>query len=175
MIQHGAEKIINSSISMMVDEDIDEIIKNGEDRTKELNSKYAGLDLDALNSFKSESLINTWEGEDFAAKRNKLIWIEPAKRERKGNYSIDQYYRDNMKMSAPKSDKPKVPRPPKQIHINDFQFFPPRLVELQNREYDHHLRSQNYVVPAREPEEGETAEEVEAERAEEQERINNGK
>ncbi|KAL1410183.1 chromatin remodeling complex Adenosinetriphosphatase [Vanrija albida] len=173
MIQHGAEKIINSSISMMVDEDIDEIIKNGEDRTKELNSKYAGLDLDALNSFKSESLINTWEGEDFAAKRNKLIWIEPAKRERKGNYSIDQYYRDNMKMSAPKSDKPKVPRPPKQIHINDFQFFPPRLVELQNREYDHHLKAQNYVVPAREPEEGETAEDVEAERAEEQERINN--
>jgi SWI/SNF-related matrix-associated actin-dependent regulator of chromatin subfamily A member 5 len=39
---------------------------------------------------------------------------------------------------ATKSDKPKVPRPPKQVHINDFQFYPARLVELQNREYDAH-------------------------------------
>jgi SWI/SNF-related matrix-associated actin-dependent regulator of chromatin subfamily A member 5 len=70
-----------------------------------------------------------------------MIWIEPAKRERKGNYSIDQYYRDNMKVGGPKVEKPKVVRPPKQVHINDFQFFPPRLVELQNREYDAHLVS----------------------------------
>jgi SWI/SNF-related matrix-associated actin-dependent regulator of chromatin subfamily A member 5 len=69
-----------------------------------------------------------------------MLWIEPAKRERKGNYSIDQYYRDNMRVGGPatKSDKPKVPRPPKQVHINDFQFYPARLVELQNREYDAH-------------------------------------
>jgi SWI/SNF-related matrix-associated actin-dependent regulator of chromatin subfamily A member 5 len=67
-----------------------------------------------------------------------MIWIEPAKRERKGNYSIDQYYRDNMKVGGSKPDKPKVPRPPKQVHINDFQFYPARLVELQNREYDAH-------------------------------------
>jgi SWI/SNF-related matrix-associated actin-dependent regulator of chromatin subfamily A member 5 len=67
-----------------------------------------------------------------------MLWIEPAKRERKGNYSIDQYYRDNMKVGGSKPDKPKVPRPPKQVHINDFQFYPPRLVELQNREYDAH-------------------------------------
>lgn len=174
MIQHGAEKIINSSTDMMVDDDIDEIIRRGEDKTQELNKKYQGLDLDALNNFRSESLINQWEGEDFAAKRKSMIWIEPAKRERKGNYSIDQYYRDNMKVGPSKPDKPKVPRPPKQVHINDFQFFPPRLVELQNRESDAHLKSQNYIVPARPVEEGETAEEVEAERAEEQERINNG-
>ncbi|EIW69137.1 hypothetical protein TREMEDRAFT_68987 [Tremella mesenterica DSM 1558] len=173
MIQHGAEKIINTSQSMLIDDDIDEIIKRGEEKTQELVSKYAGLDLDALNNFKSESLVNTWEGEDFAHKRKGLIWIEPAKRERKGNYSVDQYYRDNLKLTASKPDKPKVVRPPKQVHINDFQFFPPRLVELQNREFDAHRKAQKYVVPTREPEEGETAEEVEAERVEEQERINN--
>ena len=54
---------------MMIDEDIDDIIKKGEDKTAELNSKYAGLDLDALNNFKSESMVNTWEGEDFAGAR----------------------------------------------------------------------------------------------------------
>lgn len=105
-----------------------------------------------------------------------MIWIEPSKRERKGNYSIDQYYRDNMKLSGSSGPpKPKVVRPPKQVHINDFQFYPPRLVELQNREYDVHLKNQNYVVPVREPEEGETKEDVEKEKEEEQERINNGK
>ncbi|KAK8861335.1 hypothetical protein IAR55_002154 [Kwoniella newhampshirensis] len=172
MIQHGAEKIINNKESMLIDDDIDEIIRRGEEKTAEINSKYAGLDLDALNNFKSESMVNSWEGEDYTTKRKNLIWIEPAKRERKGNYSIDQYYRDNLKTGGPKVDKPKIIKAPKQVHINDFQFYPPRLVELQNREFDAHRKAQNYVVPGREPEEGETAEQVEAERKEEQERIN---
>jgi SWI/SNF-related matrix-associated actin-dependent regulator of chromatin subfamily A member 5 len=50
---------------MLIDDDIDEIIKRGEDKTAELQSKYQGLDLDALNNFKSESMVNQWEGEDF--------------------------------------------------------------------------------------------------------------
>ena len=53
----------------MIDDDIDDIIRKGEDKTAELNSKYAGLDLDALNNFKSESMVNQWEGEDFAGAR----------------------------------------------------------------------------------------------------------
>ncbi|KAI9632312.1 SNF2 family N-terminal domain-containing protein [Dioszegia hungarica] len=177
MIQHGADKIINASNNMLIDEDIDEIIRRGEDKTAELQKKYADLDLDALNNFKSESMVNQWEGEDYTGKRPKgMIWIEPAKRERKGNYSIDQYYRDNLKTggpSAPKTDKPKIARPPKQVNIHDFQFYPMRLVELQQKEYDAHMKAQNYVVPAREPEAGETAEQVEKERLEEQEKINN--
>jgi SWI/SNF-related matrix-associated actin-dependent regulator of chromatin subfamily A member 5 len=148
MIQHGAEKIINTSQSMMIDDDIDEIIRRGEEKTAELNSKYKDLDLDALNNFKSESLVNQWEGEDYTGKRKNMIWIEPAKRERKGNYSIDQYYRDNLKTggsSAPKTDKPKVVRGPKQVQINDFQFYPPRLAELQNREFDAHQVSRPWL------------------------------
>jgi SWI/SNF-related matrix-associated actin-dependent regulator of chromatin subfamily A member 5 len=54
--------------SMMIDEDIDEIIRKGEEKTAELNSKYADLDLDALNNFKSESMVNQWEGEDYTGK-----------------------------------------------------------------------------------------------------------
>jgi SWI/SNF-related matrix-associated actin-dependent regulator of chromatin subfamily A member 5 len=50
---------------MLIDDDIDEIIKRGEEKTQSLQSKYQGLDLDALNSFKSESMVNQWEGEDF--------------------------------------------------------------------------------------------------------------
>lgn len=53
---------------MMIDDDIDAIIQRGEEKTANLNKKYAGLDLDALNSFKSESMVNQWEGEDYANK-----------------------------------------------------------------------------------------------------------
>lgn len=54
--------------SMLIDDDIDAIIRRGEERTAELNAKYQGLDLDALNNFRSESLVNQWEGEDYTAK-----------------------------------------------------------------------------------------------------------
>jgi SWI/SNF-related matrix-associated actin-dependent regulator of chromatin subfamily A member 5 len=57
---------------MLIDDDIDEIIRRGEEKTAEINSKYAGLDLDALNNFKSESMVQTWEGEDFAGKVSHL-------------------------------------------------------------------------------------------------------
>lgn len=53
---------------MMIDEDIDAIIRRGEEKTVELNKKYADLDLDALNNFKSESMVNQWEGEDYTGK-----------------------------------------------------------------------------------------------------------
>lgn len=57
----------------MIDEDIDEIIRKGEEKTAELNSKYADLDLDALNNFKSESMVNQWEGEDYTGKVRPFI------------------------------------------------------------------------------------------------------
>lgn len=62
---------------MLIDDDIDDIIRKGEEKTAELNSKYAGLDLDALNSFKSESMVNTWEGEEFGP--NKVSTVSHTK------------------------------------------------------------------------------------------------
>lgn len=43
-----------------------------------------------------------------------LNWIQPAKRERKANYAVDDYYREALRVSA-KPPQPKAPRPPKQI------------------------------------------------------------
>ena len=65
MIQHGADKIINNRESMIVDEDIDEIIRKGEEKTTALNSKYEGLSLDALTNFQSELNAKTWEGQEY--------------------------------------------------------------------------------------------------------------
>jgi hypothetical protein len=53
---------------MMVDHDIEAIIARGEERTAVLNQKYEGLNLDDLSNFKSENMIQTWEGEDFQNK-----------------------------------------------------------------------------------------------------------
>jgi SWI/SNF-related matrix-associated actin-dependent regulator of chromatin subfamily A member 5 len=114
MIQHGAEKIINSVESMEVQDDIDDIIKRGEARTQELNSKYAQLNFDDLQIFKSETTTN-WEGEEYGKKKIGLTWIEPSKRERKTNYSVDTYYRDAMRTGPGRPIGSKNRGGPKQV------------------------------------------------------------
>ena len=49
----------------MINEDIDLIIQHGEERTAQLNSKYEGLNFDDLNNFKSDSMLQQWDGENF--------------------------------------------------------------------------------------------------------------
>ncbi|KAJ9128074.1 hypothetical protein QFC24_000365 [Naganishia onofrii] len=173
MIQHGAEKIINNRESMTIDDDIDEIIRKGEEKTTALNSKYEGLSLDALTNFQTELSTKTWEGQDYTTnKPRNMLWIEPAKRERgPTNYSVDQYYSAALKTSAPKEDKPKVPRAPKQIELNWWHFYPPRLAEYQKRETAVFKRENN--IKATRPTVGGdiTEEQADAIQAEEQELI----
>ncbi|PWY99737.1 putative ISW2-ATPase component of a two subunit chromatin remodeling complex [Testicularia cyperi] len=167
MIQHGAEKIISAGNDMSINEDIDAIIHRGEERTQAIQAKYQGLNLDDLNNFRSDTVYN-WEGNDFSERKPLgQLWIEPSKRERKANYSIDDYYRDAMRVGT-KPAQPRAPRAPKQININDFQFYPARLAELQERETAAYQRSVGYRVPLREAGEDETPEDVESERQREQ-------
>ncbi|WFC98297.1 hypothetical protein MYAM1_001022 [Malassezia yamatoensis] len=173
MIQHGAEKIINAKESLNVQDDIDEIISRGEERTAELQRKYQQFNnLDELTNFKSESgTAYEWEGEQFGNKRKAGtgIWIEPSKRERKQNYSIDSYYRNAMR-STSKPAAPKAPRAPKQVSTAEWQFYPPRLIELQERETAAYQRSIGYQVPKPEVKDGDEAA-AEERRAQEQKRI----
>ncbi|UZJ52017.1 hypothetical protein CBS101457_001337 [Exobasidium rhododendri] len=172
MIQHGAEKIISSEYNLLIDEDIDEIIRKGESRTSALQDKYQSLNLDDLHNFKSESTLE-WEGQDF---RNKGVasrggfWIEPSKRERKSavSYSVDDYYREAM--STKKPSAPKAPKAPKQIIINDYQFYPAELVDLQKRETAAYQKSIGYKVPSKSGD-GIDEEVAEEERKKEQEFI----
>lgn len=46
-----------------------------------------------------------------------MFFLEPAKRERKGNYSIDSYYKEAMRREAKPEKLPKALRAPKQIHM----------------------------------------------------------
>ncbi|RIB12055.1 SNF2 family N-terminal domain-containing protein [Gigaspora rosea] len=175
MIQHGAESVFNSNDSTVTDDDIESILRKGEEKTVELNMKYQSLGLDDLQNFTSESAYQ-WQGEDWSNKRkgqtSRFNWIEPPKRERKANYAVDSYYREALRLT-PKPTQPKVPRAPKQIIINEFQFYPPRLVELLKKEMYHQQKLAGYKVALAEPQ-GENEDDIEArerERQEEQAKI----
>lgn len=181
MIQHGAENVFQSKGSSGLagkgadidDDDIDAILNKGESRTKELNAKYEKLGIDDLQKFTSESAYE-WNGENFAnAKKDiGISWINPAKRERKeGSYSMDKYFRQAM-YPNPKSDKPKAPRAPKQVPVHDYQFYPPRLQELQERETAFYRKEIGYKVPLPDGDDDNLSDR-EAERALDQQEIDN--
>ncbi|KAK4447910.1 ISWI chromatin-remodeling complex ATPase ISW2 [Podospora aff. communis PSN243] len=184
MIQHGAEKVFQSKGAFgnladkgadLDDADIDAILSAGENRTKQLNAKYEKLGLDDLQKFTSESAYE-WNGEDFAARKKDIgmTWINPAKRERKEQiYSIDKYYKQALHTGGRTADtKPKAPRAPKQIPVHDYQFYPPRLRDLQDRETAFYRKEIGYKVPLPDGDD-ENLSEREAERALDQQEIDN--
>lgn len=182
MIQHGAQNVFSTKGATgliadkgadLDDADIDAILSRGENRTKELNAKYEKLGLDDLQNFTSESAYE-WNGQDFQKKKsdlNLMTWIEPAKRERKEqSYSMDKYFKQAMYPSSKTEQKPKAPRAPKQVLVHDYQFYPPRLRELQDQETAYYRKEVGYKVPLAEGEE-DTLEDRQAEQAQLQEEI----
>eukprot|EP00026_Physarum_polycephalum_P000788 Phypoly_transcript_00789.p1 GENE.Phypoly_transcript_00789~~Phypoly_transcript_00789.p1 ORF type:complete len:1293 (+),score=424.61 Phypoly_transcript_00789:569-3880(+) len=139
MIKYGADQIFSSKDSTITDEDIDAILSRGEEKTQQMNDKIKEHSKKMMD-FSSDGM-NIWsfDGKDYSHDGSqkklggKMFWIEPAKRERKVNgYAVDEYYRNALRVSAPK--KPGAPRPPRQTVVHDFQFYPPRLHELLEKE-----------------------------------------
>lgn len=173
MVQHGAEEIFEREGGTIGEDDIDDIFRRGEERTKQLQERYAELGIDDLQNFTSESAYN-WMGEDFKQKKQLgLAWINPSKRERHTpNYSIDHYYKDALHTGGPTQTKPKAPRPPKQINIQDHQFYPPELKELHDKETLYYRKEVGYKAPLPEGDDLDL-EEREQQQKEEQEAIDN--
>ncbi|POS86767.1 P-loop containing nucleoside triphosphate hydrolase, partial [Erysiphe pulchra] len=184
MIQHGAEKVFASKGATgklaekgtdLNDDDIDDILKHGEQRTAELNARYEKLGIDDLQNFTSESAYE-WNGQDFTSRKKDIgiNWINPTKRERKEqSYSMDKYYKQALSTGGRTADvKPKPPRAPKQVNVHDYQFFPSALKEIQDRETAYHRKEMGYKVPLPEGPE-EDLSDREAERATEQAEIDN--
>ncbi|EMR09698.1 hypothetical protein PNEG_01885 [Pneumocystis murina B123] len=152
MIQHGAEDVFKQREGgTMTEDDIEEIMKKGEKRTAELNKRYESLGIDDLQKFSTDSAYE-WNGEDYTKKRSTdgtgIKWIYPSKRERtQQSYSLDQYYKGVLKTGGRTHGPPKAPRPPKQINIQDHQFFPQRLIDLQDRETAYFRKELGYKVP----------------------------
>jgi SWI/SNF-related matrix-associated actin-dependent regulator of chromatin subfamily A member 5 len=165
MIQHGAENIFEQKEGMGAfgtksdSADFDEIMRRGEERTKEMNAKYEKLGLDDLQKFSSDTGgTYEWNGESFVNARKKEIglnWINPSKRERKEqSYSMDKYYRAALSTGGPRPEpKPKVPRAPKQQAMHDYQFFNPRLGDLQEKETAYFRKANGIQAPLTEGDE----------------------
>ncbi|KIW76376.1 hypothetical protein Z517_11122 [Fonsecaea pedrosoi CBS 271.37] len=150
MIQHGAEKVFETKGTTGELDDIDEILRRGEARTAELSAKYEKLGIDDLQKFSSENAYE-WNGEDFTNRKKdiSLHWINPSKRERKEqSYSMDKYYKQALSTGGrPADTKPKIPRAPKQVVVHDWQFFPPGLQELQEKETAYYHKEIGFKVP----------------------------
>lgn len=180
MIQHGAADVFSGEESVqpskeISEDDFDAIMRRGEERTAELGKKYESLGIDELQKFSSENAYE-WNGQNFTDRKKDigLNWINPAKRERKEQfYSIDKYYRQALATGGRTTDpKPKVPRAPRQISIHDWQFFPPGLQELQEKETAHFHKEIGYKAPLPEGD-PEDLSEREAERDLDQQEIDN--
>ncbi|XP_023373132.1 probable global transcription activator SNF2L1 isoform X3 [Otolemur garnettii] len=149
MIRHGATHVFASKESELTDEDITTILERGEKKTAEMNERLQKMGESSLRNFRmdTEQSLYKFEGEDYREKQKlgMVEWIEPPKRERKANYAVDAYFREALRVSEPKI--PKAPRPPKQPNVQDFQFFPPRLFELLEKEILYYRKTIGYKVP----------------------------
>ena len=149
MIRHGAEKVLHEKSSVSaVDIDIEDILRKGEERTKEMLEKYKNAGFEDLLSGGASSSVYEWEGEDYAVasdspSTHNTRFIELAKRERKANYAVDYYYREALRVH-PKQEKPTKAPIPKACLIYDHQFFPEALKPLIEKTILYHQKSLNY-------------------------------
>ena len=172
MIQYGAKDMFDDDTKKIsVDDDIDEILKKGEEKTQKLNAKFQSLGLDDLqkyNGIENQSAYE-WNGKNFQKKENDKVvnWINPSRRERRREqtqtYSVDDYYKEIIGGSSKSSKgtpQPRMPRAPKVIHGQDFQFYPQRFHDLQDKEQLSFKKKVHYKVTSydikkeREDEEG---------------------
>jgi SWI/SNF-related matrix-associated actin-dependent regulator of chromatin subfamily A member 5 len=154
MIQHGAERVFQNQGALskegFSDDDIDAILRRGEERTAQLNHKYDNLGIDDLQNFKSDSAYE-WNGQSWMPQKKEIgiSWIHPTKRERKEqSYSIDKFYRTMLHTGGRTAEtRQRIPRAPKQITIHDYQFFPEGLQELQDKETNWYRKENNIKAP----------------------------
>lgn len=151
MIQFGAADVFKSSGNGTDDDfNLEAILEKSEEKTTQLSERYSKLGLDDLQKFSSDSAYE-WNGEDFKKKDHSKIaeitWINPAKRERKENYSIDMYYKDVLNTGGRTTQDKRLPKQPKQPNIFDHQFYPIKLQEIFDKETAYYRKQIGFKVP----------------------------
>ena len=168
MIQHGAADLFNSAsepasgrgtpapggalsqAEKAHDVDLDALLMQSETKTHTLQSKYATLGLDDLQRFSQESAYE-WNGENFKNKSQQRIgggpgiWLNPAKRERKENYSVDGYYKDVLSGGGRSgSSGPAHTKLPRLHYFASHQLQQPALRVLYEKERMYAARQAGY-------------------------------
>jgi hypothetical protein len=177
ILRHGADEIISSSVTISTDEDIDAILRRGEEKTAELNEQLRKrvqdmggnlleFRMDSIDDVNDRQQENSDYQENAKALKELIItsWDEGPRLRGQRSYNVDEYYRGVLK-SDQKPKKAPLPRPPKQPTIHDFQFYPERLYELLEKEtaaYRKRLEARKAGREEEEEFEGLTQEEEEA-------------
>jgi len=150
MIRHGAENIIHSNVDEITYDDIDVILQRAEEKKIETDERLAKIE-QKMPTFKIEAEKNPelkdiyeFEGLSYREKDLKIISApyDPSgdvrKRERRamnlGGLGLEENYEAN-------SRAPKLPRLPQ---IQDFQFFPPELHQIFEKEILYHKKATGY-------------------------------
>ncbi|KAI3379574.1 hypothetical protein SNEBB_007410 [Seison nebaliae] len=140
--------------SSTIDESLDEILKRGQQRTKEEKEKIKEMNENELKNFTFDVDLNiddfnvyNFEGYNYKSttsikSTNKALdnysQLINGKRERKKNKF---YYFDET------VNQKKMLKPPKQPNIYDHQFYPVRLLELLEKEIYAYRKANRYKVP----------------------------
>merc|ERR1719443_744973 len=145
MVRNGADKIFSATGATISDEDVEAIIRKGEEQTEDLNDKLQKFSESAIK-FTLDGGMSVYDYEDEKGGEFGGIpegvdlkqyvaanWIGPGTRERKKvKYNENEYYRDKMTTGR---STPKGPRLPKIPQMHDFQFFDSaRLSQLFEKE-----------------------------------------
>ncbi|CAK4706152.1 hypothetical protein AeMF1_009629 [Aphanomyces euteiches] len=145
MVRFGADEIFNARGSMITDDDIDAILAKGEERTESMKAK---INEDMQHNLKNFSLSSVsslyeFEGEKFAkdALESGVLpstFIALPARQRKTNYDVDEYYRQQTGQTKPKkTKKPEDDNKPKVAVVHDFQFYDKeKMLALLQKRYD---------------------------------------
>ncbi|KAF0688342.1 Aste57867_20054 [Aphanomyces stellatus] len=145
MVRFGADEIFNAKGSMITDDDIDAILAKGEERTESMKAKINDDMQHNLKNFSlsSVSSLYEFEGEKFAkdALESGVLpstFIALPARQRKTNYDVDEYYRQQTGQVKPKkTKKPDEDNKPKVAVVHDFQFYDKeKMVSLLQKRYD---------------------------------------
>uniref|UniRef100_A0A8C6KJ14 SNF2 related chromatin remodeling ATPase 5 n=1 Tax=Nothobranchius furzeri TaxID=105023 RepID=A0A8C6KJ14_NOTFU len=134
IIRHGATHVFASKESEITDDDIDAILERGERKTMEMKEKLSSLGESSLRNFTMDTentSVYTFEGEDYREKKKV-----------KAQSLVCKWILTTVFVCFPQA-----PRPPKQPNVQDFQFFPPRLFELLEKEILYYRKTIGYKVP----------------------------
>jgi len=128
MVRFGADEIFATKSKQLTDEDIDVLLKRGEERTAEQNKK---IETDAQHNLANFSLTTTdaapgslfeFEGANYRGAKGAGLLINLPTRERKRNYDVDEYFRDTLNDGSKKKKEPRASKR-KGPAMHDFQFF----------------------------------------------------
>jgi len=149
MVTFGADQILQSKGGTYTDEDIDALIERGEEKTLAIQGK---LERDAKHNLANFSLnVETtdtflFDGKNYRDEnKQKGNLINLPQRERKRNYDVNDYYREQMGVNTSgHSDGAKKKRKGPTYH--DIQLFDiPRLTALNEKEANLEIQKQAQV------------------------------